>query len=174
MSEKLRDHLEDIVKEKKVARKAFLLKSGQVCTNVYFVGEGLFRSFYIKDSKDISTAFMKEGDLCIAVESFLTQRYTQESIQAIEDSIVYYITYDDLQRIYREFPEFNRFGRLVVEQCYLRSVQRLTAMWMQRSEDRYEWLIRIAPDLTQRVPAKYLASYLGVTEAMISKIKSRR
>ncbi|WP_431217559.1 Crp/Fnr family transcriptional regulator [Puia sp. P3] len=169
--EAVRDYLEENLTEKKVAKKAYLLKPGQVCASVYFVSEGLLRSFYVKEDRDISTAFMKKGDICITIESFFTQRYSQEGIQAIEDSFVYYISYNALQRLYRESEEFNRIGRVMIEQCYLRSAQRMTAMWMQRSEDRYDWLVNEAPEIVRRVPAKYLASYLGITGAMLRIIK---
>jgi CRP-like cAMP-binding protein len=174
LPEALRDNLEDIVKEKKLAKKDYLLKTGQVCGNIYFVEEGLLRGYYVKASKEISSSFMKEGDICIAAESFLTQQRSQESIQALEDSTVSYISYDELQRIYRDFEGFNRIGRIMVEQCYVQYIQRFSAMWMQRSEERYDWLIRRSPDLLQRIPAKYLASYLGITESMLSVIKTRR
>ena len=174
LSEALRDHLEDIVKEKKLARKDYLLKAGQICSNIYFIEKGLLRSYYFKGEKEISSWFMKEGDICIAVESFFTQQYGQENIQALEDCVVHYISYEDLQRIYRDFGEFNIIGRILVERCYLLTVQRITAMWMQRAHDRYDWLANQFPDLLQRVPAKYLASYLGITEVMLSNIKSGR
>src|SRR5882757_6572563 len=101
LSEALRDHLEDIVKEKRLAKKDYLLKAGQTCTNIYFIERGLLRSYYFKGGKEISACFMKEGDICIAVESFFTQRHGQENIQALEDCVVHYISYDELQRIYR-------------------------------------------------------------------------
>ena len=125
-------------------------------------------------SREISSGFMKEGDVCTAVESFLTQKHSQEAIQALEDCIVYSISYEELQRIYRDFSEFNGVGRKLLERCCLASVQRMTAMWMQKAKDRYTWLARHSSDLSQRVPAKYLASYLGITEGMLSKIKSKR
>ena len=173
-SEKLRDHLEDIIKEKKLARKDLLLKAGQVCGNIYFVEKGLLRSYYIKSAKDISSGFMKEGDICIATESFFTQKPSHESIQALEDCVVYYISYEELQRIYRDFGEFNTIGRKLLERCLLGSAQRVSAMWMQKAKDKYSWLAKQSPELSQRVPAKYLASYLGITEGMLSKIKSKR
>jgi signal-transduction protein with cAMP-binding, CBS, and nucleotidyltransferase domain len=117
---------------------------------------------------------MKEGDVCVSVESFFTQQYGQENIQAIEDSVVYYISYDELQRIYKKFTEFNYIGRILVERCYLLTVQRITAMWMQRAHDRYDWLAKNSKGLLERVSAKHLASYLGITEVMLSKIKSGR
>jgi hypothetical protein len=136
--------------------------------------QGLLRSYYFKGGKEISSGFTKEGDICISAESFFTQQYGQENIQAIEDSVVNYISYEDLQHIYRDFPEFNFIGRVLMEKCYLLTTQRITAMWMQNAEDRYNWLAENSPDLIQRVPAKYLASYLGITEGMVSNIKRRR
>jgi CRP-like cAMP-binding protein len=150
------------------------LKAGQVCNNIYFVEKGLLRSYYIKDSKEISSSFMKEGDMCIAVESFLTQTSSQEYIQAIEDSVVQYISYDELQRIYKDYAEFNKIGRVLIERCQVLSVQRMTGMWMQKADDRYAWLMEHFPVLFQRVPGKYLASYLGITEGMLSNIKGKK
>lgn len=174
LSEPLRDRLEDIIKEKQLARKDYLLKAGQICGNIYFIEQGLLRSYYSDGKKEISSYFFKEGDICISAESFFTQQYGQENIQAIENCIVQYISYEQLQRIFREFPEFNFIGRILLEKCYLLLVQRFTAMWMQSASDRFEWLAREFPELLQRVPAKYLASYLEITEGMFSTIKSRR
>ncbi len=173
LSEALRDHLEDSIRQKTLARKDFLLKAGQVCTNVYFVEKGLLRSYYIKEDKEISSGFYKEGDVCLAIESFLSQQYSQENIHALEDSVLYYLSHDDLQRIYREFPEFNRIGRVLLEKCALRSAQRLASLWMQPAAVRYDWLVQ-NQDLRLRVPAKQLASYLGITEGMMSTVKSRK
>lgn len=174
LPEALRDHLEDIVKEKKLKKKDFLLKAGQVCGNIYFVEEGLLRSFYEKGSREISFAFMKEGDLCLDLESFLSQEYSQRSIQALEDSTLSYIAYEELQRIYKDFDGFNKIGRVMTEQCFIQCIDRLTSLWMQPSDARYEWLVSDSPELFQRVPAKYLASYLGITESMLSMVRNRR
>src|SRR5581483_3633302 len=124
LPEALRDHLEDIVKEKKLKKKDFLLKTGQVCGNIYFVEEGLLRSFYEKEQREISFGFCKEGDICVDLESFLSQEYSQRSIQALEDSVLSYISYEELQRIYREYEGFNKIGRVMTEQCFVHQIQR--------------------------------------------------
>jgi len=110
----------------------------------------------------------------MSVESFLLQKQSHESIQALEDCVLYYISYEELQRLYRDYPELNNIGRILTERCYVSAVQRITAMWMQKANDRFVWLAKQAPDLSQRVPAKYLASYMGITEGMLSNIKRRR
>jgi len=114
---------------------------------------------------------MKEADVIISVESFFQQKESYESIQALDDCILYYITYDELQFIYRNFPEFNIVGRVITERYYTLSEQRLHAMRMQKANDRYAYLMQHHADLILRVPSKYLASYLGITEVTLSNIK---
>ena len=173
MSDGLKDYLQATLKEKTLEKKSYLLKAGHVSRNICFIAKGLLRCFYIKDNHEISSWFMKEGDVIISVESFFTQKESYESIQALEDSLVYYITYDELQYLYRQFPEFNFIGRVLLQKYYTLSEQRLYSLRMQRSIERYNFLMENHPELVLRVPAKYLASYLGIDETTLSKIKSK-
>lgn len=174
MTDELKEHLGTILKQKELPRKSYLLKAGHVSRNICFIGKGLLRCFYIKDDHEVSSWFMKEGDVIVSVESFFAQKESYESIQALEDTILFYITYDELQFIYRHFPEFNFIGRVLVEKYYVLSEQRLYSLRMQRSQERYDYLFKHFPELIQRVPAKFLASYLGITEVTMSKIKGRK
>ena len=117
---------------------------------------------------------MKEGDVIISVESFYRQVKSYESIQALEDCIVWYISFEELKSIYRAFPEFNFVGRVLTEKYYCLSEQRLYSMRMMRSNERYRYLMDHNPELILRVPAKYIASYLGLSEAHLSVIKSKQ
>ena len=166
-------HLEHKLKERKVARKQFLLKAGHVCRDISFIEEGLLRCFYLKDDMEVSSWFMKEGDVIASVMSFFNQTPSYESIQAIEETTVYSIEHRELEAIYRNFPEFNYVGRVLVQKYYMLSEQRLYSLRMQRSQERYDYLLEHHAELVLRVPAKYLASYLGITEVTMSKIKGR-
>ncbi|HEY4064019.1 MAG TPA: Crp/Fnr family transcriptional regulator [Puia sp.] len=168
------DHLQGVVKKKIVHKKHFVCRPGEVCTRIYFVEKGLFRSYCTCAERDISSGFMQEGDLCISVESFFTQQESTESIQALESSVVYFITYEELQELYRLFPSFNVTGRLLTEKCYQWANRQLFTMRVYKAEDRYQWLVENSPELLLRVPLKYLASYLGITDVMLSKIRGRR
>jgi CRP/FNR family transcriptional regulator, anaerobic regulatory protein len=174
LPEALKDHLQNILKRKEFSRKERVLKEGQVCRNVYFIEKGLFRCYSIKNGAEICSWFMKEQDVCIAVESFLRQQPSQEFIEAMEDSTVHFITYEELQHIYRNFPEFNFTGRVLTEQYYMLSEQRSSSMRLQRSHERFAWLSERFPELLQRVPAKHIASYLGITEVTLSVIRGKR
>lgn len=173
LSESLQVYLISTLKEQVICKKDFLLKAGHVSQRVCYVRSGLLRCFYTIGDEEISAWFMKEQDVIFSVESFLTQQPSIESIQALEDTVVYYINYAELQHIYRNFPEFNFIGRVLTEKYYLLSERRIQSIRMQRALDRYDYLMAHHPDLVQRVPAKYLATYLGLTEVTLSKIKSR-
>ena len=173
LSDELVAHLQQMLKERHLSRKDYLLRAGHICRSIYFIEKGLFRCFYLKGDAEVSSWFMKEGDVIASVLSFFNQVPSYESIQAIEDSVVYSIEHRELEYIYRTFPEFNYVGRVLVQKYYMLSEQRLYSLRMQRSQERYDYLLEHHPELVLRVPAKYLPSYLGITEVTMSKIKAR-
>lgn len=173
VSENLRDYLDDNLKEKKVKKREILLKEGQLCGNLYFVHQGILRGYYSKGGKEISCLFFKEGEVCVDLEGFFTQAHSGITIQAIEECVLYYISYAQLQRIYKEYVEFNIVSRILLERWNVTQFQRFKAMWMQSTYDRVEWFNTTHPELNQRVPAKYIASYLGITDVTLSAAKAK-
>lgn len=173
LSDGLKLHLGSIIKAKELQRKDFLLKAGHICKHVCFIKRGLLRCFYIRDEAEVCSWFMKEGDVIYSVESFLLQKTSYESIQALEDTLVYYIDYTELQHIYRTYAEFNFIGRVLTEKYYALSEQRLYSLRMQRGLERYEYMVNNFPELTKRIPLKHLASYLGMTEVWLSKVRGK-
>ncbi len=157
-----------------VRKKKFILKHGHICSNIYFIQKGLVRCFYEKGDKEISSWFMNEGDVIISVQSFFNQSISYESIQALEDSILHYISYRDLQYSYENFPEFNFIGRVLTEKYYKLSEERLYAIRMKRAAEKYHNLLLDFPQLLQRIPLKYIASYLGLTEETLSRIRAQK
>ena len=174
LSSGLRDHLSATVQAKVLKKKEFLLRAGRVCEYIYFIEKGLLRCFYLKDETEVSSWFMKEGDVAIAINSFFNQTPSYESIQAIEATQLYYISYEDLQLIYKLFPEFNIVARLLTQRYYSLSEERLYSIRMQRAEERYNFLLQNVPELVRRVPASYIASYLSITLETLSRIKNRK
>lgn len=171
LSENLIAYLSVNLKTRHLMKKDFLLKKGHVSKDICFINKGLLRCFYLIDDKEVCSWFMKEGDVIVSVESFFNQSDSYEYIQAIEDSTLHYITFDELQFVYHTFPEFNFVGRVVITGYYTLSEQRLYSMRMQRAVDRYRYLMDHHPELILRVPSKFLASYLGITEVTLSNIK---
>lgn len=171
LTDELRKHLVETLKSRVFLKKDFLLKSGHVSNEIFFIKKGLVRCFYENHEKEICSWFMKEGDCIISVESFFQQKISFENIQTLEDTTTFYIEYHELQYIYRNFPEFNFIGRTLTEKYYVLSEQRLFSMRMHTASERYNLLMKNLPELIQRVPSKYLASYLGIAEETLSRSK---
>lgn len=171
LSDEVKEYLKAHLRCKEIKRKELLLKAGHVCRNIYFIEKGLLRCYYLQGEQEVSSWFMKEGDVIASVNSFFEQKESYESIQALEDGVLHYITYEELQHIYRHFPEFNFIGRELVQKYYQLSERRLYSLRMQRGLERFEALKKDHPELVQRVEQKYLASYLGITEQYLSMIK---
>jgi CRP-like cAMP-binding protein len=171
MSDGCKEKLASLLRYKELSKKELLLRAGHICQHIFFIQKGLLRCFYFKNDVEICSWFMREGDVMMSVESFFKQTTSYESIQALEDSELYYLGYRELQEIYRNFPEFNFIVRVLIERYYCLSERRLYSIRMMRATERYEYLMEHHPELILRVPAKYIASYLGITAEMLSKIK---
>lgn len=174
ISHELKQHLTTVIKERRLAKREYLLKAGHVSRSACFVQSGLLRCFYIKGDTEVCSWFMKEGDVIISIESFYSQSKSYESIQALEDCVINYIEYSELQAIYRQFAEFNFVGRVLTEKYHVLWAQQLYALRMQPAPERYRWLLTNYPELALRVPGKYIASYLGIEETTLSRIKKMK
>lgn len=174
MSADLMDFLAVHIKHRVLMRKQYLLRAGHVARDICFIDYGLMRCYYIKDDTDVSSWFMKENDVIVSVESFFQQKVSYECIQALDDTSLYCLSYEQLQHAYITFPEFNFIGRVLTERYYTLSEQRLYSIRMQKSSDRYQYLMETHPELIKRVPSKFLASYLGVREETLSRLRGRR
>lgn len=168
------DFLNKNLKWIEIPKKDFILKSGHICRNIYFIKTGLLRSFHVMDDREISSAFMKEGELILSVESFFNQSISNESIQALEDCFLFYISFEELQFAYQNFPDFNSLGRILTEKYYQLSERSLYSLRMQRAHEKYLFLLNHSPYIVQRVPLKYIASYLSITEETLSRIRSQK
>ena len=146
---------------------------GNTCRNMCFISSGLLRAFYMQGDNEVSSWFMKEGDVCVSIESFYAQKPGYEYIQAIEDTEYFYIDQCELENIYKTYPEFNVVGRVLTIKYLNLWAQQLYAIRMQSAPERYEWLLRYHPELLLRVPHKYIASYLDITPVTLSKIRNK-
>ncbi|MBS1509560.1 MAG: Crp/Fnr family transcriptional regulator [Bacteroidetes bacterium] len=172
-SDGLKQYLQTTLKEVRLKRKEQLHAAGEICNNIYFVLQGLLRSYYPNsDGQETTGWFMKEGDVIVSVKSFFHQVPAHENIEAMEDSILFYVTYSELQNAYIQYPEFNVTGRILTEKYYVLSEERLASIRNEKAKDRYHFLLCNYPELLLRIPASYIASYLGIDKATLSRLKS--
>lgn len=174
LSPALQQYLSVTLKSRTITKKEYLLTAGNISRHIYFIKKGLFRCYYFDAGQEISSKFIREGDILVSAASFFLQQYSNESVQALEDAIVWYICYDELQYIYKNFPEFNTIATTITTKSYLLSEQRAKLIRLKNGTERYNYMLQHHPDLVLRVPAKYLATYLCVTEETLSRIRAKR
>lgn len=157
-----------------VPAKTILLKGGEVSGTMFFVERGCLRTWVNCNGKDITTRFFFEGSFVSSIESFRNNQPSLYNIESIEPSEVQTITKKDFDFVVENTPSIKKeleehlFGRLVQGQRILLSLLRDTP------QTRYEELVECHPEIIQRVPQHYIASYLGITPVSLSRIRNRR
>lgn len=156
----------------KIEKNNYLLKTGKVCSESHFIEKGIVRS-YIYDVKgnEVTIAFYSQNSFASDLLSFFKRSPTKENIQAVTDCETWYITYEDMQESFHTMPEFRDYGRLNLVDQYSKLKERMLSMLQETAEQRYEALISSSPEIFQNVPLKYIASYLGVTDTSLSRIR---
>jgi CRP-like cAMP-binding protein len=154
-------------------KKTVLLKQGVTCDKIYFIENGLARSYYVHDNEEITTWILKENDMVISLRSFFTQTPSHENIELLENSTLEYLNYSDLQQIYNEFYESNIIGRMLTEYYYALSEERTFSLRVQTTQERYDNLMKAEPNLVKRVPLKYIASYLSMAPETLSRLRAK-
>lgn len=173
ISEPELEALEDCLSIRQVPKGDFLVEAGQVCKYVSFLNKGLARLYYTVDGKDISIGFVGEGEYTSEYESFLTRKPAMQNIEALTDVESVDLGIDDMQRLYRQYPVFQEFGRKIAEMLFIMLNQRNTALLALTPEDRYRNMIAANSGLLQQVPQYMLASFIGVTPEHLSRIRKK-
>ena len=156
-----------------VAKNGFLVEAGKVCKHLYFLERGAVCGFYYLNGKRVTHWFAFENDFFTSFHSFITQQPAVENIQALEGSVMWAITKNDLTILLENFPEIERVLRLAYEKYYIRLEERFVNAQFKTAAERYEQLLQQTPHIAERVPLGYIASYLGVSQETLSRIRSR-
>lgn len=149
-----------------------LQQIGQKCRTIYFVKEGLARIFYLKDENEVTEYFAFENDLIIRAESLFTGKPSMKAIQALEKTVFIGIPAEQLFSLFNTFPEIERLFRKIIEQAYVHTVHRMEAIQFHTAEERYAQLLEEKPNLINRISLKHIASYLGITQVSLSRIRA--
>lgn len=150
-----------------------LLKAGQIADAYFFLDHGYMRAFAEDISgNEVTTAFYTPGQMIFEVASFFNRTRSRENIQALTDCEGWFITYSQLNELFHALPEFREFGRWVLANGFATLKSRMLSTITETAEDRYAALLRSSPDVFQHAPLKYIASYLGITDTSLSRIRA--
>lgn len=158
-------HIRDVVKGEMLAH------AGGRCEYMYLVLKGILRGYIIDNKREVTTWMTAEGELVTSIRSFVLQMPTRENIQAIEDSRLIVLHYDDLQYMYDNFLDFNVMGRKIAELYYVHAEDRAFICRLGKAVDRYNYFMLTNSHLMNRVPLTYVASFLGIRLDSLSRIR---
>ena len=167
------DIVTSLFKEKSYKKGVVFLEEGRICKHVGFVAKGLMRFYINHDGEEKTYGFSKENDYVCNYESFLPQKPSTKIIQALEDSLLFVISHDDLQILYASISEGERFGRIAIEAVFIQMLKDLSSFYTETPELRYDRFLRDHPDLQQRISQYHIASFVGVKPQSLSRIRKR-
>lgn len=158
-----------------IKKKKDLLVPNQVCKYIYFITRGCLRS-YFTDSKGIDHIYQirMDNNWISDLESFFSQGPSNYYIEAMEDTHMLRISFDRLESLYHEVPSLERYFRILFQKAYINALERLNATMWDSAIDRYNNMLKEHPDMFQRVPLVYIASYLGITPESLSRIRKKK
>jgi CRP-like cAMP-binding protein len=156
-------------------RRQYILQEGDVCNCINFVVSGCLRMYKVDDAGTAHIIqFAVENGWIADLGSFYAEKPSLMNIEAVEDSTLLQIRHDDLLQLYNEAPKFNRIFRVLVENNLVRMQDRLLQTISTDARQRYEVFMEQYPQLANRIPNTYIASYLGITPEFLSKIRNER
>lgn len=157
--------------ERHFNKNEFFLKQGKISNAIHLI-EGLMRAYALdREGNEVTTNFFSKHRAVYDPASFFLQTASMENIQAITDCLAYSISYEKVNKLFHLLPEFREFGRLMLVKELVISKQRTLAMINRSAEERYADLIKDDYDIFRNAPLKHIASYLGVTDTSLSRIR---
>ncbi len=158
---------------KVVKKNDLYLREGEYGKKIGLVVKGAFRMFYTIKDEERCKDFQFEGQFTGSLYSFLSKQPSLFSVAAMEDSYLLEMSNDNLTDLFDRYKVWERFGRLYLEQLFLYKERREASLLFDLSTSRYEKLLKEKPALLQRIPQKYIASYLGIKPESLSRIRKQ-
>lgn len=174
LSKEAEKAITDIITILTIDKKKELQSIGHTCKTIYFINKGCARIYYLKDGIDITESFSFENNIIVRVESLFTGKPSQKAIEILEDAEIIAINAQQLFKLYDTYPAVERLFRKIFEAAYVETVNRIEGIQFHTAEERYNALIAQTPNVLMRVPLKYIASYLGITQVSLSRIRAIR
>lgn len=165
--------IERLFEPKKLKEGEYFLEEGKICRHVGFIEKGLVRYYVNEEGQESTIYFNQEGEFICNFQSFLPQKPSMVTIQALEDTELLVISYEDLQTLYTDVRYGDRFGRLAVEQLFLTSSAQIRSLYKDPPAVRYQQFLDSYPKLVQRLQQYYIASYVGIKPQSLSRIRKR-
>lgn len=149
----------------------FLIREGQVETNMYYLVNGMKRNYFVTNDREFTIDFHFEGDFVTGFYSLITGAPSPVSISFLENSEVMILPVKQIQDFYSESVNINRLGRRMAEFHYIKRLEKEMELLSLTAEERYVKLLNRKPELVRAISVKHLSSYLGIQPESLSRIR---
>jgi len=164
-----------LITKKNVSKKTLILREGQVCKYINFVNSGALRAYHVdKEGKEATIMFAVADWWVTDMFCFLNEKPAMMYIEAIEDSCIFQLSKERLEKLYSNVPKFERFFRILMQNAYTREQLRVIENLSLSAEDRYDSFLNKYPHIANAVTQKQIASYLGITPEFLSAIRKNK
>jgi CRP-like cAMP-binding protein len=154
--------------------KHLLHCEGTICNHFFILHKGLARAYYYKDAKDITAHFAIENTTITAIDSFIQRKKSRYNIELLEDTSLSYINHDDWRKLLEDKPHYEKYARIFLENIYIDIAERIEDLLFHSAKERFVKLNNKFPSLQQRVNLGYIASYIGITQETLSRIRAEK
>ncbi|UKK51942.1 Crp/Fnr family transcriptional regulator [Prevotella sp. E13-17] len=166
------DILESILVPMKFSKGEKILDEGQVCRHIFWIVKGLVRQFYYKNNKELTEYMATENTICMSIESLFKETPSMQIIQALEPTIIFAIPMHELEMAAMKSVNIQMLYRKILEESLIISQQHADMLRFESAQDRYQKLVKTAPQLVLRAPLVYIASYLQMTPETLSRVRT--
>jgi len=163
--------LEPVIKVRKFGKKEIVTKAGEIENYFNYISSGLVRKYYKKGENEINTQISMEGHLILSQESFHSRRTSEYIVETIEPSTLLSISHDDLEAVYSKSWRMEHLARLLITFAMVIKDNWQMQLVKMTPRERFLNFVTKNPELMQRVPQKYLASYLNIKPETFSRFK---
>jgi CRP-like cAMP-binding protein len=153
-------------------KNEYYLHADTVSNQYLFLADGFMRAYtYDYEGNDVTTGFYSQGQVVFEVASFFGRVRSREDIQALTDCSGYITTYEQINDLFHSIPAFREFGRATLVRGLVSHKQRTLSFINDRAEARYAQLVDTRPDIMQHAQMRHIATYLGITDSSLSRIR---
>lgn len=174
VSETLEKELKARIKLQIFKKGAVIHRAENICVESHFILKGIFRLYFLKKGREISEYFCAEGEWVNSPRSFMFSEPDNYYIDALEDSEVFTLHIRDLMFLFDKFPEMERYSRLSMSTMFYQMIERIHSFQSSDAKEKYDHFCRVYKHILPRLPLGMIASYLGITQETLSRVRARR
>lgn len=171
LPEASKENLKKYITEVSFAKGHILVKAQRIEKSIYFIKQGVVRAFAPLEKQDITFWFGEEGETILSMRSYVENKQGYENVELLDDCELYELRIEHLRQLYEQDIHITNWGRKLAENELLKLESRIISTDILSAKERYDKLMKDSPSLIKRIPLKYIASYLNMTQVSLSRIR---